>query len=174
MVGPQHWDWGMLGSRWEILPPLMWGTYHQTDPANLQTHSLSPQVSRDVRCSPAALPAGSERESHLAPGEGCRGQLAPWTEPCASWALGRDSCQLAPRPELRWLVQLLCVASVAALLVSFTGEFLTHARIPGPCVLTGHPTDGLVGKRLAKELAVSRPLLTCARPHVTAELLEHS
>ena len=53
-----------------------------------------------------------------------------------------------------------------------------HWRIPdtraGPCVLIGHPTDGLVGKRLAKKLAVSRPLLNCARPHVTAEPLKYS
>lgn len=40
---------------------------------------------------------------------------------------GRASCQLAPRQEPPWLVQLFCKAFVVTLPGSFTGEALTHA-----------------------------------------------
>lgn len=98
-------------------------------------------------------------ECHLAPGEGCRGQLASWSVSYASWALSRASCQLAPRPELLRLGPILLRG-----LRSYSSSSF-HQRSPntrtGHWGLVGHPTYSLLGNGWAKKLAVPS-LYTCA------------
>lgn len=97
--------------------------------------------------------------------------------------LDRATCQLGPGQRLlpTGTKARASLAGPALLrgLCSYSSTFF-HWRSPdtrtGPCVLTGHPTDSLAGKRLTKSWLCrgSRPGLTCARPHVTTEHLKCS